>query len=258
MGGAQGKKRKDTVCIVLADDTVEEARIRMNKTVRKNLRVRLGDVVSVHQARAANTQTPSTCSCSPRLGVTCLCKASSPACVLALRLAVNAPSLLPFCMVMMLVVRAERMLLALAQCTDVKYGKRIHVLPIDDTIEGVTGNLFDAFLKPYFLEAYRPVRKARAQPPRLCQHALHSHLPLLLRCVNGAHGLGCCGWHGWRWEHAPGRVLIQLQLRLLGQSYGGKMMKGWLGSLENPCAWEHHLHNTGHVRDVLGCSGTQA
>ena len=27
----QGKKRKDTVCIVLADDTVEEAKIRMNK-----------------------------------------------------------------------------------------------------------------------------------------------------------------------------------------------------------------------------------
>ena len=49
---SQGKKRKDTVCIVLADDTVEEAKIRMNKTVRKNLRVRLGDVVSVHQASA--------------------------------------------------------------------------------------------------------------------------------------------------------------------------------------------------------------
>ena len=49
----QGKKRKDTVCIVLADDTVEEAKIRMNKTVRKNLRVRLGDVVSVHQACTA-------------------------------------------------------------------------------------------------------------------------------------------------------------------------------------------------------------
>lgn len=45
------------------------------------------------------------------------------------------------------------------QCTDVKYGKRIHVLPIDDTIEGLTGNLFDTFLKPYFTEAYRPVRK---------------------------------------------------------------------------------------------------
>ena len=45
------------------------------------------------------------------------------------------------------------------QCTDVKYGKRVHVLPIDDTIEGITGNLFDAFLKPYFLEAYRPIRK---------------------------------------------------------------------------------------------------
>jgi transitional endoplasmic reticulum ATPase len=49
----------------------------------------------------------------------------------------------------------------LLQCTDVKYGKRVHVLPIDDTIEGITGNLFDVFLKPYFLEAYRPVRKVR-------------------------------------------------------------------------------------------------
>ena len=44
-------------------------------------------------------------------------------------------------------------------CTEIKYGKRIHVLPIDDTIEGVTGNLFEVYLKPYFLEAYRPVRK---------------------------------------------------------------------------------------------------
>lgn len=45
----QGKKRRDTVCIVLSDDTVDENKIRMNKVVRKNLRVRLADVVSVHQ-----------------------------------------------------------------------------------------------------------------------------------------------------------------------------------------------------------------
>lgn len=45
----QGKKRKDTVCIVLSDETVEEAKIRINKVVRKNLRVKLGDIVSVHQ-----------------------------------------------------------------------------------------------------------------------------------------------------------------------------------------------------------------
>jgi len=44
-------------------------------------------------------------------------------------------------------------------CQDVPYGKRVHVLPIDDTIEGVSGNLFDVYLKPYFLEAYRPVKK---------------------------------------------------------------------------------------------------
>ncbi|CAN1253003.1 Cell division cycle protein 48 homolog [Linum perenne] len=89
----KGKKRKDTICIALADETCDQPKIRMNKVVRSNLRVRLGDVVSVHQ------------------------------------------------------------------CPDVKYGKRVHILPIDDTIEGVTGNLFDAYLKPYFLEAYRPVRK---------------------------------------------------------------------------------------------------
>ena len=77
----QGKKRKDTICIALADDSCEEPKIRMNKVVRSNLRVRLGDVISVHQ------------------------------------------------------------------CPDVKYGQRVHILPVDDTVEGVTGNLFDAYLK---------------------------------------------------------------------------------------------------------------
>ncbi|KAK1862424.1 hypothetical protein I4F81_004998 [Pyropia yezoensis] len=89
----RGKRRRDTVCIVLADDTVEDGKLRCNRVVRNNLKIRLGDVVSVHP------------------------------------------------------------------CPDVKYGTRIHVLPFEDTIEGVTGNLFDVYLKPYFLEAYRPVRK---------------------------------------------------------------------------------------------------
>lgn len=90
----KGKKRRDTVCIVLADETCEEGKIRMNKVVRKNLCVKLSDIVSVHQ------------------------------------------------------------------CPDIKYGKRVHVLPVNDTIEGLkTDNIFDIYLKPYFLEAYRPVRK---------------------------------------------------------------------------------------------------
>uniref|UniRef100_A0AAR2K4K9 vesicle-fusing ATPase n=1 Tax=Pygocentrus nattereri TaxID=42514 RepID=A0AAR2K4K9_PYGNA len=89
----RGRKRRQTVCIVLTDDTCGDERVRMNRVTRNNLRVRLGDVISIHA------------------------------------------------------------------CPDVKYGKRIHVLPIDDTIEGLTGNLFDVFLKPYFLEAYRPVHK---------------------------------------------------------------------------------------------------
>merc|ERR1711871_897806 len=89
----KGKKRKDTVCIVLTDQNCEDGKIRMNRVVRNNLRVRLGDVVSVHA------------------------------------------------------------------CPDVKYGKRVHVLPFDDSVEGLSGNLFDTYRKPYFLEAYRPLRK---------------------------------------------------------------------------------------------------
>jgi transitional endoplasmic reticulum ATPase len=88
-----GKKRKDTICICLSDEDCEKGKIKMNKVIRNNLRVKLMDVVIIKSF------------------------------------------------------------------SDVKYGKRIHILPIDDTIEGLSGDLFDSFLKPYFLEAYRPVRK---------------------------------------------------------------------------------------------------
>lgn len=41
----------------------------------------------------------------------------------------------------------------------VPYGKAIHVLPFDDSVQGISGNLFETYLKPYFQEAYRPVKK---------------------------------------------------------------------------------------------------
>ena len=71
----KGKKRKESVCIVLSDDTVTDDKIRMNRVVRNNLRVRLGDIVAIQS------------------------------------------------------------------CPDVKYGKRVHVLPIDDSVEGLTGEI---------------------------------------------------------------------------------------------------------------------
>lgn len=89
----KGKRRKDTVCIALVDNELDDGKIRLNKVVRTNLKVRLGDLVHVHALE------------------------------------------------------------------DVPYGKRVHILPIDDTIEGISGNLFDTYLKPYFREAYRPVKK---------------------------------------------------------------------------------------------------
>lgn len=69
----KGKRRKETVCIVLSDPNCSDEKILMNRVVRNNLRVRLSDVVSVQA------------------------------------------------------------------CPDIKYGKRIHVLPIDDTVEGLSG-----------------------------------------------------------------------------------------------------------------------
>jgi len=89
----RGKRKRTTCCIVLADETCPPNKIRMNKVIRKNLKIRLADFVWVKT------------------------------------------------------------------CPDIKFGKRIHVLPFDDSIEGIKGNLFEAYLKPYFLESYRPVRK---------------------------------------------------------------------------------------------------
>jgi transitional endoplasmic reticulum ATPase len=91
----KGKKRKETIAIALPDDSgrLDDEKIRMNKIVRNNLRVRLSDVVSV-------TKYP------------------------------NVPM-----------------------------GKRIHVLPFEDSIEGITGNLTQTYLIPYFKDVYRPVHK---------------------------------------------------------------------------------------------------
>ena len=43
----KGRKRRETVCIALSDDTFPNDRIRMNRGMRNNLRVRSGDVVSI-------------------------------------------------------------------------------------------------------------------------------------------------------------------------------------------------------------------
>lgn len=44
----KGKKRKDTVLIVLADENLDDGSARINRVVRHNLRVKHGDVITVH------------------------------------------------------------------------------------------------------------------------------------------------------------------------------------------------------------------
>nr|POE81131.1 cell division control protein 48 like d [Quercus suber] len=50
-------------------------------------------------------------------------------------------------------------MVSIHHCHGINYGNKVHVLPIDDTIEGLTGSIFDAYLKPYFMDSFRPVRK---------------------------------------------------------------------------------------------------
>lgn len=89
----RGKKRRETVCIIVFEESMHQDIIKINRVVRNNLRVKIGDIISVHA------------------------------------------------------------------CPDIKFGNRIHVLPIADTVEGLAGDLFDTCLHPYFLEAYRPVHR---------------------------------------------------------------------------------------------------
>ncbi|CAF4069571.1 unnamed protein product, partial [Rotaria sp. Silwood1] len=63
-------------------------------------------------------------------------------------------------------------IISIHACQGVKYGKRIHVLPINDTVQGITGDLFEIYLKPYFVGAYRPVKKGDVFIVRAAMHAV--------------------------------------------------------------------------------------
>ncbi|WZZ29236.1 hypothetical protein YC2023_012637 [Brassica napus] len=91
----KGKKRKDTLCITLVDESCEEPKNRMNKVARSNLRVILGDVISIHK------------------------------------------------------------------CPHVKYGEGVHILAFDDTVKGVTVNLFDVYLKQLLIKKLPLKQKMR-------------------------------------------------------------------------------------------------
>ncbi|OAF68978.1 Cell division control protein 48 [Intoshia linei] len=42
---------------------------------------------------------------------------------------------------------------------DAPYAKALHIVPFANSIENLTGNLFDVYIKPYFHDAYRPIHK---------------------------------------------------------------------------------------------------
>ena len=91
----KGKKGKETICYCLPDNSglLNDDKIRIGKVARNNLRIRLGDPVSIHK------------------------------------------------------------------CQTILIGNSVHILPFEDTIEGISDNLAKTFLIPYFRDAYRPVHE---------------------------------------------------------------------------------------------------
>jgi transitional endoplasmic reticulum ATPase len=89
----RGKRRHETLCIAVRDNTIDPTKMGINKVVRNNIRIRLGDLVTVRPAP-------------------------------------EVPNL-----------------------------KNIHILPYKDTIEGLTGNIAQTYLQPYFRDANRPLHK---------------------------------------------------------------------------------------------------
>ena len=111
----KGRLHHTTVAIVLADESCEASRAKINRTIRKNLRVCLGDLITIQ----------------PK-GI------------------------------------------------DIPFGSRVHVLPIEDTIQNISGDLFDVYLKPYFLDAYRPVKKGDFFTIQKAMHTVEVSLTCLL------------------------------------------------------------------------------
>jgi transitional endoplasmic reticulum ATPase len=89
------KGKRETLCIVLQDDTVDVNGIRMNKVVRNNVGAEVGEFVGVFECKSEQVQ----------------------------------------------------------------FGKKIRFEPFEDTLEpGMTGDkLFNLLLKPYLINAYRPM-----------------------------------------------------------------------------------------------------
>lgn len=77
----------------MVDPKLDDGKICMNKVVRKNLRVGLGDIISI-------------------------------------KICDNCPNI-----------------------------TKLHVLPIDDTMEGIQGDIIWTYLITYFRDAYRPIKK---------------------------------------------------------------------------------------------------
>jgi transitional endoplasmic reticulum ATPase len=88
----KGKQQRESVAIVLPAE-VPEGYIHMNKVLRTNLRVCLGEYVTIQE------------------------------------------------------------------CRDMKFGVRVHILPVEGNVEGLTEDILKVYLMDYFSLSYRPIHR---------------------------------------------------------------------------------------------------
>eukprot|EP00640_Fibrocapsa_japonica_P000957 CAMPEP_0113934062 /NCGR_PEP_ID=MMETSP1339-20121228/1386_1 /TAXON_ID=94617 /ORGANISM="Fibrocapsa japonica" /LENGTH=856 /DNA_ID=CAMNT_0000935681 /DNA_START=199 /DNA_END=2769 /DNA_ORIENTATION=- /assembly_acc=CAM_ASM_000762 len=62
---------------------------------------------------------------------------------------------------------------------DVKYGKQVAVVPYAEDIEGLSGDLFETFIKPYFEENYRPLRRGDTFVARAAMRSVEFKVTLI-------------------------------------------------------------------------------
>lgn len=63
--------------------------------------------------------------------------------------------------------------MSIQPCPDVKYGKRIHVLPIDDTVEGLTGNIFEVGESGVKMQKVDLRDKSTAESAKMVENGTH-------------------------------------------------------------------------------------
>ena len=117
----KGKKRKDTICVAVPDETLDDSHIRLTKVVRGYVLPPTHPPIYLYS------------SLFNHLFTHFFNQTTHPHTSTNRNLRVHLSDAV-----------------SLAKVEDVKTGKKVVVVPFADTIQGLKGDLFETFVEPYF------------------------------------------------------------------------------------------------------------